>query len=170
MLLKWIGGLCIILGCSYVGFRMASNQRREVQYLQMLQQQLEFMVCELQYRLTPLPDLCRKTAGEGSGALRKVFYTLAQELEDQISPNAERCMHSAISKCGNLPEITRNCLILLGKSLGRFNLDGQIKGLEAVCQDCKRHLEHLQHNKEERLRSYQTLGICAGAGIAILFI
>ena len=63
-----------------------------------------------------------------------------------------------------------DALILLGRWLGRFDLDGQLKGLDAVRQECRRHLEELNNNREVRLRSYQTLGLCAGAAIAILFI
>lgn len=170
MLLKWIGGLCIIIGCGSVGFRIAANQRKEERTLEMLKALISYMQCELQYRLTPLPELCRKTAAEASGNLRRLFLLLAQELDDQIAPNAESCMQVAISKCNDLPEKSQICLQSLGKTLGRFDLDGQVRGLDAVTSDCKRQIDALQHNKEERLRSYQTLGLCAGAGLVILFI
>ena len=61
-------------------------------------------------------------------------------------------------------------MLLLGKSIGRFDMDGQIKGLEAVRQDCRRRLDELSKDRDTRLRSYQTLGLCAGAALAILFI
>lgn len=170
MLLKWIGGVCIIVSCGSVGFRIAANQRREERSLSALISVLDFMTCELQYRLTPLPDLCRKAAQNTPANLRRLFSLLAQELEDQVCPNVESCMRAALMKCGDLPENTRRALLSLGTTLGKFDLDGQIRGLEAAQQECALMLQHLQRNKDERLRSYQTLGICAGAGLAILFI
>ncbi len=170
MILKWIGGICIVLGCGSTGFLMAANQRREERYLRMLVSLLEYMVCELQYKLTPLPELCSKVAEQASGCLKKLFHTLCQELEDQISPDASICMTTALGKTGNIPETAKLCLLSLGKSLGKFDIEGQVKGITSVKEDCSVFLDALNNNKEQRLRSYQTLGICAGAGLAILLI
>ena len=58
----------------------------------------------------------------------------------------------------------------LGDHLGRFDLQGQINGLEHCREHCVSKLKLLSDNKEKRLRSYQTLGLCAGAAIAILLV
>lgn len=170
MLLKWIGGLLIIAGCGSVGFRMAANHKKEERTLEMLKTLICYMQCELQYRLTPLPELCSKTANEATGVLKKLFQLLAQELEEQIAPNAEQCMLVAVNKCANLPDMSRSCLLSLGKTLGKFDLEGQLKGMDAVLSECEAQISKLKDKKEERLRSYQTLGLCAGAGLVILFI
>ena len=69
-----------------------------------------------------------------------------------------------------IPKLTRESLELLGRSLGRFDLEGQLRGLESVRQVCRHGLETLAQNSAIRNRSYQTLGLCAGAALAILFI
>ena len=167
---KWIGAIMIIVSCGGFGFSVAAMQLREEKSLRQLIAALDFMECELQYRLTPLPDLCRQTSGEARGGIREVFRILAEELEAQISPDVERCMDAALSQNQNLPVHTRQAFQLLGQSLGRFDLPGQLKGLETVRTLCRSRLEILTTNKEPRLRSYQTLGICAGAALAILFL
>ena len=128
------------------------------------------MECELQYRLTPLPQLCRYTAAQSVGALKDVFLTLAIELESQISPDVESCMRVALSKHRQMPLKAAQCLQELGKLLGRFDIEGQMKGLEAARRTCQRELQLLRQNKDSRLRAYQALGLCAGAAIVILFI
>ena len=55
-------------------------------------------------------------------------------------------------------------------SMGRFDVKGQIQGLEAVRSYCRGELENMAVNREARLRSYQTLGLCTGAALAILFV
>lgn len=170
MLLKWIGGILIIFGSTAVGFKIASNYRKEEKYMEQLITLLNYMECELKCRLTALPDLCYKVSAEAEGAFKKLFSTLANELENQISPDVYSCMLAAMSRCTHIPERIQICLQKLGKSLGKFDIDGQIRGLEAVRKECEYMLNGLRLNKDERLRSYQTLGICAGAGIAILFI
>lgn len=169
-MLKWIGAMFIILGCGSVGFAMSVAYRREESNLSQLISALDFMQCELQYRLTPLPDLCRLTASQCRGALRTVFVTLACELEDQISPDVFHCMNAALAKVKNLPIRTEEALRILGRTLGRFDLDGQLLGLENARHNCRTMLEKLNENRDVRLRSYQTLSLCAGAALAILFL
>lgn len=169
-MLKWFGALWIIVGCGSVGFAMSAAHRKEEKTLRQLISALDFMQCELQYRLTALPDLCRLTAAQCSGALRIVFQSLACELEDQISPEVFHCMNAVLAKVPELPKQTGDALRILGRSLGRFDLDGQLLGLENTRQNCRSILEKLSENREVRLRGYQTLSLCAGAALAILFL
>ena len=70
----------------------------------------------------------------------------------------------------SIPPIAKSQLMALRNSLGRFDIDGQMSGMEAVRQECERNLLLLRNNRENRLRSYQTLGLCAGAALAILLV
>ena len=168
--MKWIGAILVFVGCGYFGFRTAALYLNEEKSLRKLISVLDYMSCEIQYKMTPLPDLCRQASAETSGTLRKLFWCFAEELDGQISPNVKTCMNAAISKCRTIPDITRKCILQLGASMGRFDLSGQIQALEAVRLQCRKHLSKLEEGKEMRLRSYQTLGLCAGAALVILFI
>ena len=170
MILKLMGAVMVVIGCGGMGFRIAANHRQEEKNLRTLIGILDYMECELQYRLTPLPMLCRQVAKEFPGYLGNVFLELALQMESQISSDMETCMQSVLEKKTNVPPLTMEGLLLLGKSIGRFDIDGQMKGLEAVRQDCRRKLENLSYNRDARLRSYQTLGLCAGAALSILFV
>lgn len=170
MTVKLFGALMIILACGSFGFVLASNHRSELKILKQFISALDYMECELQYRLCPLPELCRMTAGETEGPLKKMFLMLSQELEDQISPDVRRCVHSVLSQNGNLPGGTVECFRLLGDNLGRFDLSGQLKGLETVRNECGIKLNKLSSTSEVRVRSYQTIGLCAGAALVILLM
>ncbi len=170
MNLQWIGAILIVAGCGGVGFGMALNHRREEVALGKLYKALEFMVSELEYRLTPLPELCRRVAAFSRGAVGGVFQSLAQELDRQVSPDVFCCMSAVVENARELPGRTAEALLELGKSLGRFDLEGQVRGILLVKQLCQKELQDLGENRTQRLRSYQTLGLCAGAALAILFI
>lgn len=171
MSIKLIGSVLVILGCGGFGFSLAVSYRREVKTIRQLIGLLGYMESELRYRLTPLPQLCRQTAAESRGVISRVINRLAEQLEAQVSPNVSSCMCAVISEYqGDIPIRTQKCLEELGMSLGRFDLAGQLTGLESVRQSCKDKLEELENNKENRLRSYQTLSLCAGAALAILLI
>lgn len=170
MSIKLIGAALIIAGCGGVGFSMAANHRREENALRQLIGALDYMGCELQYHLTPLPDLCRSAAVQSGGCVRDVLLCLAVELENQIAPDAAACMNAAISKTARLPRQVRKNLESLGALLGRFDLEGQLKGIDAARHQCRRDLDELSTNRDVRLRSYQTLGLCAGSALAVLFL
>ena len=170
MSIKWIGAILVIVGCGGVGFTMAANYRREEWTLRALIRALDYMTCELQFRLTPLPELCRQAGKECGSDAGRVLMALAEELESQISPDADSCMYAALSRFDNLPTSVRKEMDLLGKGLGRFDLTGQLQGLEQVRLHCRGSLAELESGREQRIRGYQTLGVCAGAALAILFV
>jgi stage III sporulation protein AB len=167
---KWVGAILILCGCGGCGFSLAAMEIREERGLRRLITALDFMGCELQYRLTPLPELCRITGREAAGCIGVVFSKLAGELEAQATPDVYCCMAVALSESPGLPNSVRQAFTELGQTLGRFDLDGQLKGLECVRNACRIRLAELGNNKAERLRSYQTLGLCAGAALAILLL
>ena len=170
MSVKWIGVILIVGSCGAFGCSLAAAHRREARCLRQLIAVLDYMACELQYRLTPLPALCRQAACESNGVIRQVLSSFAEELEDQVTANVADCMNAAMARSAEIPELTKESLTVLGQSLGRFDLDGQLRGLESIRQTCRHKLEGLEADKEVRLRSYQTLGLCAGAALAILLI
>ena len=170
MMFKWLGAILIVVGCGGCGFSMAAAYRREERTLDILSGCLNGMKCELQYRVTPLPQLFAAVAQRCDGNLQKVFAAMAQELENQISPDAASCMNAALDRTVKLPACTEVILCRLGRSLGQFDLQGQLEQLEAVEADCKAALERHRLERNNRIRSYQTLGLCAGAALAILFL
>ena len=170
MTYKWIGAVLVIVGCGGFGFAMASAHRQEERRLGQLLRALQYMQCELQYHLTPLPELCRQAGAEASGDIGQVLRRLAQELETQTFPDAASCMRAAIGKSPDLSPGCRRLLVQLGRSLGRFDLSGQLQGLQAVKAACREQRRRLEKDREIRLRSYRTLGLCAGAALAILFV
>ena len=64
MTYKWIGAILVVAGCGGFGFSLASAHRREIQLLRHLNICVQYMQCELKYRLTPLQDLCRQAGRE----------------------------------------------------------------------------------------------------------
>ena len=167
---RWIGAILIIGSCSCCGFSISAGQRREEQLLCQLLRSLQLMESELKYRLTPLPELCYIAAHNTRGILRTVFLNLHSELTSRKLPDAGSCMSAAISRSGEIPPRTRRILGHLGYTLGRFDLEGQLQGIQSARNRCESSLLKIQENKKERLRSYQTLGICAGMALAIVLI
>ncbi len=167
---KILGAFLVVLSCTAAGYSLAAACKREMRCLQQLILALEYMQNELQFRMPPLPELCHMTASRCSGIIQTVMEALALELDGSLAPEAEYCMETVIRGMPQIPAVTKKMLHLFGQSMGRFDLQGQISGMVAVQQMCRRELDVLHASQELRLRSYRTLGICAGLGLAILLI
>ncbi len=167
--MKLIGIVLIIASCSMFGFMLASNLKREIKSLHDLVGILNFMECELNYKLTPLPQLCRNCAVHGKN-LEKLFLVFADELESQIVPDVSTCMNASIEKSGSHSASVVALLSELGDSFGKFDLQGQLTGIASVRQSCIKQLEVLEDGKDIRMRNYRTFGICAGTALAIILL
>ena len=167
---KIIGAALVVTACGGCGFLIAASHHSRIRQFQIFVQVLDYMICELQYRATPLPLLCRMASNQCNGKLQQVLFKLAEELDAQISPNVDICMASVLDRIGELDPSIAVAFVEMGNQLGRFDLPGQIRGLESCRERCISKLEQMSANKDNRLRSYQTLGLCAGAAIAILFV
>lgn len=167
---KWIGAVLIMVGCGGFGLALCAQHRAEEASLLKLIRALDYMACELQFRLTPLPELCRMAGRESSGQVGKVLSNLAVALDSGVDSDVAAALDRILTDFPELPSKTRGNLNLLGSSLGRFDLEGQKSGLDSVRGACRRDLEELNRNRENRLRSYQTLALCTGAALAILLI
>ena len=170
MIIKIVGALLIICGCGSVGLLHILSLKREEAALRQLIGALDFMGCELQYRLTPLPQLCRLCAAEAREPISDVLLQLAIELEQNSIPTVSGCTAAVLRKSGKLPPVTQKMMLHLGACLGRFDAVGQLRGIENTRTMCRQALEELTENKSARHREYQTLAICVGAALAILFM
>lgn len=170
MILKIIGSICIILSCGGFGYYLAWQHLKEEKCLREMIYVLEYMECELRYRLTALPTLLYNCSNETNGVIAVVLRSLACELEKQVSPDVDSCMSAVVACIKDIPVLTKRTLLVLGKQLGRFDLTGQVQCLDGVKQTCHRYMEVLSNERQTRLRRYKTLGLCAGAGLVILFI
>lgn len=169
MMYKVLGAALVFGGCGGFGFAMAAACRREEGDLRQLIRALEYMSCELSYRQTPLPQLCRSAASIATGTVAHILTELSRQLEGQLAPDAQVCMHEALEKTRPGPVLGR-LLSELGATLGRFDLPGQLRGLDGSLRAAELALREHRQGKGSRLRSYQTLGLCAGAALAILFL
>ena len=128
---------------------------------------LEYMSCELSYRMTPLAALCRGAANGGLGG--QFLTALAAELEKGTAPDVQVCVYTLLTRM-EPTKLLRRQLAELGATLGRFDLPGQLRGLERSIRETEQALRSIREGAPERRRSYQTLGLCTGAAMAILLL
>ena len=167
---KWIGAILIVGSCGGFGIGLAVHQKNEEKLLRQLVEILEEMLWELPFQLTPLPELIRNAVNGKKGILGAVLLELARQLDRQVLPDAMSCMNAALEGMELPYPRVQSQLDRMGQSLGRFDLSGQLKGLNAVKEAVEEDLRQLRDSRDNRLRSYRVLGLCAGAALVILLL
>lgn len=170
MTYRLLGAVLIIAGCGGFGFSMVLGEKQKESLFRKLITAIEFMQWELSYRLTPLPELLGKAGKNCGGEVGDLLMAVSRELTLQLYPDAASCMQKVLSERRDQPRNFRLLLRKLGLSLGNFDLTGQLEGLKSLQKECEKELKVLEDGRGQRFRSYETLGICAGAALAILFI
>ena len=168
MQMKILGALLVTSCCGGFGILLAHSHRRTIKLLYELLRILNLMTSELEYRLTPVPELCHLCAQELSQPLCCVFERISQQLECQTAPDVAAVMEQVLQEDMQLPPVILTFLRQLGQTLGRYDLNGQLRGLNHCIETCRHQLEELEHNQQQRLRTYRTMGFCIGAALAIL--
>lgn len=168
MRLKLVGALLVIISCGGFGFAIGFAHRRQDRLLRQLAELIQKIQWELEYRMTPLPELCKMASEEAEGLLKNVFSDLRRELMWKTSSDVSACMASVLHRNPNLPPKPKRLLRHLGQILGRYDLQGQLRGLASVLEEARNMLSQPEKERNQRIRSYQTLGLCAGAALVII--
>ena len=170
MMYKWVGSVLVFAGCGGFGLSLAGSHIRKERMLMQIVGMLDEMECELRYRLTKLPQLCMMASRNCSGPVRRVMTQFSRELERRISPDPASCMERILDEYPVPDDDVRYLLAELGRSLGRFDLEGQLMGIDHVKQLCDHHLQMERSGVKERMLCYRDLGFCAGAALVILLV
>ena len=167
---KVFGAILIIAGSGGFGLLFAYTHKCELRTLDSLLRILEWMINDLRFRLTPLPTLCRMASNLGDSTLRPFFLKMEKKLNTHDSPDAYSCACGILDSTGNISTETKELLRQLGRSLGQFDTEGQIKCLESVREIANDRKKRMSSDMPQHLRSYQTLALCAGAALAIILV
>lgn len=169
-MLKTAGIILVVLGASGAGFTMALGVRRQAAVLRQLLSALEQMKGEIAYQRTPLPELMRLLSVGSRGVAAVFFDRVAGDLHLRQEGSVYAIFKKELSAMpeGAFTPQVRLVLLNLGKGLGKYDLESQLRSIDLAAERLQSLLDALQADQQSRMRSYCTLGVCAGLAIAIL--
>lgn len=170
MTLRLLGAFFIIAGCAVCGVVASNNQKKGISCVEEFISALDMFACELEYHRTPLPELCRSIVADRTGELGRFFALLAEEMDSQIKPNVTACVTATLNRDTDLPREAQHLLRQLGDCLGKFDVEGEILGLQALRANAQQRLESMRTARREKGKTNQTLWICAGVAAAVLMM
>jgi len=170
VILKIFGAFLVVSGCGAFALIIAISHKRDADMLKQIIQTLEYAKLDLQYRMESLPQVFKKLSSREIGLLSKIYFQFSMELNNRKLNNPQQCMLTVLKKFKNIPRKSVKVLELLGYCLGTLGIEGQEKTLQSVITQAELILEEHMSEYKEKIRSYQTLALSAGAALAILFM
>lgn len=170
--MKLAGVLIIVISAGSVGFRIAASLRRRCSLLRQLLRALQVLKNEISFCQTPLPQAFALMAVSVQDAPERVFSSVARQMDQRRWLTPQTAMEQALAAELELNRDEAVCGLLkkLAAGLGKYDRDSQLQTLESVGRELSELLQAAQQESSVRSRTYETLGICAGLAVAILFI
>lgn len=169
-MIRWIGAIIVIGACGCCGFSMARNYGNLEHCLRQLHNAMEIMRCQMEYRLTTLPELCQILASACTGQIGKIFTDLGQELDREDAMDISLCMDEALARNPQLPTQCARSLRRLSRTLGQSDLQIQLQGIGLEMEWIKSTLDQVTAERPGRVKSYRALGLCCGIALAIVLL
>ena len=169
-MIKILGAVLVLLGAGGFGFAKAVLFYRQLHQLREFLGAVEILKCELNYTLSPLPELCRHTAQRTKGACAQYFLNFGKKIEQGGPREKSAAAAMEETKGLSLPSDAKMAVLELLSSLGRYDLDGENKLLQMTGQRLRSALDRFEEDRKPLARSYAVLGLTTGAALVILFI
>ena len=171
-MLKLIGLSLILTASSAMGLGLARTVRRQQAQTLALIDALLRIRHELQYRLTPLPDVFLALQESREAAVAAFFSGLAGSLSAADTCTVGYACRQALAQTRglSLSSAARGTILSLFDSLGRYDLEGSVQALDLALSRLREEVKALQNSAAARCRTYLTLGVCTGLAAAVILI
>lgn len=168
-MMKLLGGALIVLAAGWTGLEPVLRLRRRQRVLDSLSLAMELLRAELRSSLAPLPELFAAAARSMEGVTSSFFQQLAQDMRERPLATPMQLMRARLPILGLEPW---ECAILLelGNALGCYDLESQLRLLDAAQLRLQQAAEHCGKQILGEGRSWGTLGICTGLALAIVLV
>lgn len=169
-LIKIVGSGMILASSAWTGLRAALCLRRTQEQLRELCAALELMAGEVSFAATPFVPLCRRAGAGRCEAVRGFFEALAAEAELPEHATVGMTQRACAAAKLVLPGRTLSAMERLFDAYGRFDRAGQLRQIELVSEELRQLTAELSVQLRDRCRSYELLGLTAGAAVLVLVI
>ena len=172
-MMKIIGSMLVILGCTSIGFYIVERMRRRLAELELIKRQLLFMRGEMRSGYQPLAEIFSRLEERMLGEWKSFYGFLREKLSTNRTEMLAELWGEAISsrlKRSLLDEEEMRTWNELGENLGYLDREMQI----ALLTVCEAHMdEYIEKEKDQikqQAKVYQTLGIMSGIFLTMILV
>lgn len=165
---KVLGAVFILFASGSVGFKIARLLKMKCVMLNQLLVLLGILRNEISFYGTQLSAAFKKMAAATNSPLKELFEQASEEMERQPWMTPSCAMEIAFE---NTPvDFLEDILVNLMKTLGKYDLDAQLMGIDLAEEETKKQLGLLEAERTVKSKTYRTLGLCAGTAAVIVLL
>lgn len=170
-MIRLLGAVLLTGGSAALGFSAVRHLDGRVHDLRELVAGLEVMERELQWKMTPLPELLLRAAEETDGQPSHFFDLSGRGAEHLNGRSFSKVWHQAAEACQMRLETADLCLLeQLGGVLGRYDAESQKQALAASVSRLEEQRVQAEEQRARLGKVYGMLGVTAGVFLMILLI
>lgn len=167
---RLIGAVLVAGGCAAIGWQAAARLRERAAALSSLLGALELMESEIQYRLTPVPELMLLLSRQAAPPARALFEACRDRLGQRREESFDAIWSHSLTALPLLRRAEAETLLELGGVLGRYDVEGQERAIAYTRRRLESFLREAEEDRKRRGKVYRALGVAAGLCAAIILI
>ena len=168
--MRIIGAVFIIVGFGVVGYIQSTAARESANMLWQFLAAQELMIRELEYRRTPLPELCTAVADATVGPVSSFFRQLKEALCQETLSSVYACGNAALAACNDIATPVKHYICMLLVTLGRFDIAGQVAEIQRISAQTKIAYDDAIMNLKLKDKSNRMLWLGLGVAVAIILV
>ncbi|WP_026487548.1 hypothetical protein [Caldanaerobius polysaccharolyticus] len=171
MILKLIGSIIVLFSTTLMGMVLARNYKLRLSSLKDIHRCLEYLMSQIVYVHTPLPEAFVNTAAIASKDVAPIFRGVVAVLENEENCSIGQAFIRALDEA-NLPLDREDIKIIehLANNLGCTDVENQVRSFKLALSEISRQEEVALKLKEKNEKVFKEIGFLSGAIIVILLI
>jgi len=168
-LLRMIGAACIVAMGYALGRLAVENMQLRPRHIRAVRTMLEQLRSEMDYGLTPIPELMRRIAGQQPDPVATFARAVLTHLRS--GEPARQAWQAALTDVYPLTALTQGdleALTVLGRTLGTSHVEDQVRHIELAVSRLEHNLQEAVAQREENAKLYTYLGVIASLALVIV--
>lgn len=169
-LLRIIGGICVFMGATGIGYCQTRQYYLRLSQLRNLRRGMELVCCQMNYTLYSIPKLLSLVGEQIKPPVGSYFINLGNAITHGIPRH--RAHEDALNRTKglNIPNEALMALIEWSSTLGQFDPEGENRMMQLSIHRMEQALYSYEEEKKSMVKSYTLLGACTGIALVILLL
>lgn len=167
--MKWIGFICILLGCMGVGFCSVSEYKRQIVVLSQIAEMLRYLQENIKEQCMSLPEAFLHCSKRMRGEYQQFLQGVYEQLERFSGEDLALIWRGQAEKLkGKMKkeyfEMFYHCM----DQTGFMSAKAQADALNLYEKELGAEIKKLSNQQDEKCKLYQSLGIISGIFLCVL--
>lgn len=174
MYVKIIGSVMVIVSSSLIGFKMNENAKSRIEELKTIKNIVTMLRGEIKYNNATVSEALKKIAEKTSGNFKTFLLGTADELIKNQAAGMDKIWSKKVKEAFKsntcLTKKDLNDFALLGNSIGKYDVESQIKAFDLFLEEMNEKIEIENQKAMSDGKLYKCMGIMAGVFIVLMIV